>query len=75
MALPSATLLAQSLLSGIFIGALYGLLGLGLSLRLSIPYAIWDRQWHIPLVASLRGQRAPFARELLQKCHCVLGAG
>ena len=32
MTLPSATLLAQSVLSGIFIGALYGLLGLGLSL-------------------------------------------
>jgi branched-chain amino acid transport system permease protein len=32
MSLPSATLLAQSALSGIFIGALYGLLGLGLSL-------------------------------------------
>jgi branched-chain amino acid transport system permease protein len=32
MALPSASLLAQSILSGIFIGALYGLLGLGLSL-------------------------------------------
>ena len=30
--LPSATLLAQCVLSGIFIGALYGLLGLGLSL-------------------------------------------
>ena len=30
--MPSATLLGQSLLSGIFIGALYGLLGLGLSL-------------------------------------------
>lgn len=30
--LPSATLLAQSVLSGIFVGALYGLLGLGLSL-------------------------------------------
>jgi branched-chain amino acid transport system permease protein len=30
--MPSATLLAQSVLSGIFIGALYGLLGLGLSL-------------------------------------------
>jgi branched-chain amino acid transport system permease protein len=30
--LPSATLLAQSILSGIFVGALYGLLGLGLSL-------------------------------------------
>lgn len=32
MYLPSATLLAQSVLSGVFIGALYGLLGLGLSL-------------------------------------------
>jgi branched-chain amino acid transport system permease protein len=32
MNLPSATLLAQSALSGVFIGALYGLLGLGLSL-------------------------------------------
>lgn len=32
MTWPSATLLAQSILSGIFIGALYGLIGLGLSL-------------------------------------------
>jgi branched-chain amino acid transport system permease protein len=30
--LPSAALLAQSILSGIFVGALYGLMGLGLSL-------------------------------------------
>ena len=30
--MPSATLLAQSILSGVFVGALYGLLGLGLSL-------------------------------------------
>ena len=30
--LPSATLLAQSILSGVFVGALYGLIGLGLSL-------------------------------------------
>lgn len=30
--MPSSTLLAQSVLSGIFVGALYGLLGLGLSL-------------------------------------------
>ena len=30
--MPSFTLLAQSVLSGIFIGGLYGLLGLGLSL-------------------------------------------
>lgn len=33
----------------------------GASLLLSAPYAIWDRRWHIPLVASLRGQRLPFA--------------
>ena len=32
MTLPSSTLLAQSILAGIFTGALYGLLGLGLSL-------------------------------------------
>lgn len=32
MSFPSFTLLAQSVLSGIFVGALYGLLGLGLSL-------------------------------------------
>ena len=32
MSLPSWTLLAQSILSGIFIGALYGLIGLGLGL-------------------------------------------
>ena len=30
--MPSATLLAQSVLSGVFVGALYGLIGLGLSL-------------------------------------------
>ena len=30
--MPSATLLAQSVLSGVFVGALYGLLGLGLGL-------------------------------------------
>jgi len=32
MGLPSFSLLAQSVLSGVFVGALYGLLGLGLSL-------------------------------------------
>ena len=32
MGLPSLSLIAQSVLSGVFIGALYGLLGLGLSL-------------------------------------------
>jgi hypothetical protein len=34
--------------------------GVAISLRLSIPCAIWDRHWHIPLVASLRGQTFPF---------------
>ncbi len=28
---------------------------------LSRTYAFWDRQWHIPLVASLRAQTVPFA--------------
>ncbi|MGZ8387871.1 MAG: hypothetical protein ACXWVE_06475 [Rhodoplanes sp.] len=32
MTLPSPTLIGQSVLSGVFIGALYGLLGMGLSL-------------------------------------------
>ena len=32
MTFPSSALLAQSVLSGVFVGALYGLLGLGLSL-------------------------------------------
>ena len=32
MALPSINLLLQSILSGIFIGSLYGLIGLGLGL-------------------------------------------
>ena len=32
MTLPSLNLLLQSVLSGIFIGALYGLIGLGLGL-------------------------------------------
>ena len=31
-----------------------------LSLILSRPYAIWDRELHIPVVAALRGQRLPF---------------
>jgi hypothetical protein len=39
---------------------LLALLALGTSLVLSRACAIWDREWHIPLVASLRGQRLPF---------------
>jgi branched-chain amino acid transport system permease protein len=40
MALPNVTLLAQSALSGLFIGALYGLLGLGLSLSWGLLHVI-----------------------------------
>jgi branched-chain amino acid transport system permease protein len=40
MTLPSATLLAQSALSGIFIGGLYGLLGLGLTLSWGLLHVI-----------------------------------
>lgn len=40
MNLPSATLLAQSALSGIFIGGLYGLLGLGLGLTWGLLHII-----------------------------------
>lgn len=36
MQLPSATLVAQSVLSGVFVGALYGLLGVGLTLSWGI---------------------------------------
>jgi hypothetical protein len=43
-----------------------------LSLWRSRPYAIWDRQWHIPLVASLRGQRLPFVNVFDQASHGVL---
>jgi branched-chain amino acid transport system permease protein len=40
MTLPSATLLAQSALSGVFIGSLYGLLGLGLGLTWGLLHII-----------------------------------
>ena len=40
MNLPSATLLAQSVVGGVFTGALYGLLGLGLSLSWGLLHQI-----------------------------------
>jgi branched-chain amino acid transport system permease protein len=40
MTFPSATLLAQSALSGVFIGSLYGLIGLGLSLSWGLLHVI-----------------------------------
>jgi hypothetical protein len=41
--------------------ALAVLVAAALSAVLSRPYAIWDRELHIPFVAALRGQRMPFA--------------
>ncbi len=41
--------------------ALAGAVAVGASMLGSRPYSIWDRKWHTPLVASLRGQRIPFA--------------
>jgi hypothetical protein len=35
----------------------------------SHPYAPWDRQWHIPLVASLRGQAIPFVNIYQPQVH------
>lgn len=51
---PRISVAAISILSGAVVIAVL------LSVWRSRPYAIWDRQWHIPLVASLRGQRIPF---------------
>lgn len=31
-----------------------------ISTEASRPYSMWDRRWHIPLVASIRGQSLPF---------------
>ncbi|HTM46387.1 MAG TPA: hypothetical protein VL137_15610 [Polyangiaceae bacterium] len=39
---------------------LLALLAVMISRTLSVPCAIWDRLWHIPLVTSMRGQRVPF---------------
>jgi hypothetical protein len=40
--------------------ALPMLLAFGLSYALSRPYVIWDREFHIPVDAALRGQGLPF---------------
>ncbi|MES1164684.1 MAG: hypothetical protein ABUR63_02910 [Verrucomicrobiota bacterium] len=39
---------------------LVGGIGLALSLLMTRPCAIWDRQFHVPFLTSLRGQIAPF---------------
>ncbi len=35
--------------------------------KLSFPLAMWDRDWHIPLVSSLGAQRAPFDNVFLPR--------
>jgi hypothetical protein len=44
-------------------------LALALSAWLSRRYVIWDRDWHIPLVTSLRGQSIPFANVFQPQLH------
>jgi hypothetical protein len=39
---------------------LVGLAALALSLSMTRPCAIWDRQFHVPFLTSLRGQTSPF---------------
>lgn len=39
---------------------LLGVIGLLLSLLMTRSCAIWDRQWHVPSLTSMRGQVAPF---------------
>jgi hypothetical protein len=39
---------------------LVGLIALIFSLTMSRPCALWDRQFHVPLLTSLRGQTSPF---------------
>ncbi|CAN5591050.1 hypothetical protein BH09MYX1_BH09MYX1_38510 [soil metagenome] len=41
-----------------------GAITISASLELSWHFTIWDRQWHLPLVASLEGQTLPFANTL-----------
>jgi hypothetical protein len=48
----SKVALAQALLLGV--------VGLLLSLLMTRPCAIWDRQFHVPSLTSMRGQLAPF---------------
>lgn len=50
----------------LFLIALAALAAVLVSLTLSRPYNLWDRHWHTPLVASIRGQPLPF--------HNVFGA-
>ena len=52
MTLPSATLLAQSALSGVFIGALYGLLGMGLGLSWGLLHLINLAQFALAFLAA-----------------------
>jgi len=52
MTLPSATLLAQSALSGVFVGALYGLLGLGLGLSWGLLHLINLAQFALAFLAA-----------------------
>ena len=82
MAFPSTTLLAQSALSGIFIGSLYGLLGLGLGLSWGLLHIINLAQFAFAFLAaylcyqlaSVGGVDPLFTLVLIVPLFFVLGA-
>ncbi len=81
MGLPSAALLSQSILSGIFIGALYGLLGLGLSLSWGLLRQINLAHFALAFLgaylcyqlASVRGMDPLVTLAIIVPCFFVLG--
>lgn len=58
--------LRPSLASTALLGACVALVWHGFH-RLSYEIAVWDRDWHVPLVSSLRAQRAPFENVFLPR--------
>ena len=83
MALPSLTLLAQAVLSGVFVGALYGLLGLGLSLSWGLLRQINLSHFALAFLgayltyqlASVGGIDPLVTLLIVAPCFFVLGAG
>ena len=81
MGLPSAALLSQSILSGVFIGALYGLLGLGLSLSWGLLRQINLAHFALAFLgaylcyqlATVRGMDPLVTLAIIVPCFFVLG--
>src|SRR5512137_906627 len=80
--LPSVSLLSQSVLSGVFVGALYGLLGLGLSLSWGLLRQINLAHFALAFLgaylsyqlASVGGMDPLLTLVVIAPCFFVLGA-